>query len=108
MIAVLGHIEVEPRAAERLRQLGMRLERATRAEPGCRHYAIGFDAQVAGRAWLSELWDDDGALQAHFETPHMKEFRADLAALPGLAFDATRYRVEASEVLVRRPRSDAA
>jgi len=108
MIAVLGHIEVEPRAAGRLRELGMALERATRAEPGCRHYAIGFDAQVAGRAWLSELWDDDGALQAHFETAHMQAFRAGLSALPGLAVEAMRYRVEAGEALVRRPRSDAA
>lgn len=108
MIAVLGHIEVEAAAADRLRQLGLALERATRAEPGCRHYAIGFDAQVAGRAWLSELWDDDGALQAHFATPHMNAFRAGLAALPGLRVDARRYRVEGGEMLVRRAGPDPA
>ncbi len=56
---------------------GMVLECATRAELGCRHYAIGFDAQVAGRAWLGASCGTTTApCRPISRRPHMKEFRA--------------------------------
>jgi quinol monooxygenase YgiN len=54
---------------------------ASRAEPGCRHYAYGQDVLEPGCIHVVEHWDDEAALAAHFATPHLAAWRAQFAAL---------------------------
>lgn len=68
---------VVPALIERLNHLA----RATRAEPGCLRYEPALDLADGHSVRLFEQWRDLGALQAHFHTPHMIEFRLQLAEL---------------------------
>ena len=52
----------------------------TQREPGCIHYAFSTDLSNPSRFQLSELWENDEALAAHFRTAHMAKFRAGLAS----------------------------
>ena len=53
----------------------------TQKESGCRHYAFSADLSAPSRFQLSELWENEEALDAHFRSPHMATFRAGLAQL---------------------------
>ncbi len=54
---------------------------ASESEPGCRMYRFGFDVDDAAVVHLHEEWDDEFALVAHFDTPHMATYREAVADL---------------------------
>ena len=95
MIAVLGSFRFPPEAIERARWLMRAVIEATLAEPGCRAYSYAEDvAEPGSRAYtyaedvaepgcfrVTELWDSRKALSAHFDTPHMREWVEQRAAL---------------------------
>lgn len=67
---------------------------ASRTEPGCHAYRFGFDVEDERTIHLQEEWEDEFALVAHFDTPHMATFRdavGDLLAGPTdlTVFEAT-------------------
>ena len=49
---------------------------ATRAEDGCAHYAYAEDVMDRGLVRISEIWRDQAALDLHFKTAHMADWRA--------------------------------
>jgi len=57
---------------------------ASRAEDGCFEYGYAEDVLEAGLFHVTERWRDRAALDAHFQTRHMAEWRAAGQAL-GLA-----------------------
>ena len=58
-------------------QAGLRqLEEASKLEVGCVYYAAFRDESQAGTFTVLETWEDDAALQAHRETPHIASFKA--------------------------------
>ena len=69
MIVVAGEIIVALASAEAARAAAIEMGRATRVE----------------------------VLKAHFETPHMKTFRATLATLKFISRDVTRYELTKAE-----------
>jgi quinol monooxygenase YgiN len=81
MIAVLGSFRFPPEAVERARWLMRAVIGATLAEPGCRAYSYAEDVAEPGLFRVNELWDSREALAAHFETPHMREWVEQRAAL---------------------------
>lgn len=96
MLIVAGTMEVDPdRMEEALSALGP-LVAATRAEPGCRDYAFSVEPGPEGTLRLFEIWDDEAALAAHFETPHMAEFRKVRADVGIGSGDVTKYQVSGS------------
>jgi quinol monooxygenase YgiN len=99
MIVVSGVIEVAARDAGRAIEAAAVLARETRKEPGCRAYAFYQDIERPGTFRVFEEWDDDAALKAHFETPHMAAFRARLGAIGIVNRDVKIYRVSATEAL---------
>lgn len=54
---------------------------ATRAEDGCLLYAYSRDLVDPGLVRVSEKWRDRAALEAHFQTAHMKEWAIERASL---------------------------
>lgn len=63
----------------------------TRQEPGCRRYDL-FQAAAAPGArifCLIEKYADQAAVQAHRETPHYKEYRANITTLLAQPIEVT-------------------
>lgn len=81
MIAVLGSFRFPVEALDEARPLMRAVIEATLAEPGCRGYSYAEDVAEPGLFRVTELWDDRAALAAHFETPHMREWVEQRAAL---------------------------
>lgn len=50
-------------------------------ERGCQHYAYSRDLATPHRFQLSELWENDEALAAHFRAEHMATYRAGMSKL---------------------------
>ncbi|WP_028302674.1 putative quinol monooxygenase [Oceanospirillum beijerinckii] len=57
------------------------LVEATIKEPGCRHFEVLAHKEDESRFTLWECWDNEAALQAHFQAPHTQAY---------LALDLTR------------------
>lgn len=67
-------------------------EASKREEPGCQGFDILVPNKEENRITLYEVYDDEGAFQAHLESRHFKEFSDRVS---GLVTDRklTRYRV---------------
>jgi quinol monooxygenase YgiN len=81
-IIVAGWMEYAPE--ERDTMLGHLVEvqeRTLETEPGCLDYAITADPTQAGRIRVFERWVSQQALDQHFTTPHIKDFRTAVAGL---------------------------
>ena len=98
MIAVLGTFRFPPEALEQARPLMRAVIAATLAEPGCRAYSYAEDVAEPGLIHVFEVWRDQAALEAHFATPHMGEWRAQWPS-----FGVSDRRLTAYEVAAERP-----
>jgi quinol monooxygenase YgiN len=58
-----------------------RMVAATLQEPGCIRYAFGQDLLDRNLIHIIESWQDQAALDAHFATPHMAEWKIALATI---------------------------
>lgn len=81
MIAILGQIDVHSDDFEDLKGLAATMMAETAKEAGCLKYAFAEDLLEANRLQLSELWENEGALAAHFRSAHMAAYRAGLKFL---------------------------
>lgn len=77
-VLVVGSIRIDPARVEECKALLVHMMRATRAEPGCRHYSITPDLEEDGLFHVGEVWESDAALARHFQTPHLKDFMVTL------------------------------
>ena len=71
----------------------------TRKEAGCLAYAFYEDLEAPGQYRIYEEWESEEALFAHFQTPHMAAFQAELRALGELSIDIKRYDSEGPRAL---------
>ncbi len=102
-IAILGSIDVDPAARDRLVESTAELQRSTRDdEPGCLIYTISADPAVPGRIQIVELWESAEALDAHFAHPNFAATGAALRVEPRLGGTAVKYRIDAVDA-VRGP-----
>jgi len=96
MIAIIGHIDVDPAVRDELVASTVDLQRATQQdEPGCVVYTIAADPADAGRIRIVELWDSAEALDAHFEHPNFHATGAAMRVSPRLGGSAMKYRIDA-------------
>ena len=79
----------KPGKTDELRELLEGLIEPTRAEPGCLDYRLMADRENRRRLVFIEEWKDEASLQAHFETPHLKNA---LAKFPDLLDGALELR----------------
>ena len=96
MIAIIGHVDVDPEARDRLVESTIELQRATeRDEPGCVVYTISADPANDGRIRIVELWESAEALADHFQHPNFFATGEALRAAPRLDGAAMKYRIDA-------------
>ena len=81
MIVITGTVRIPPGAVDRVRPAMERMLMASRAEDGCQHYAYAIDVLDETIVHISEIWRDREALQGHFSTTHMAEWRAQFSEL---------------------------
>jgi len=76
MLLILGTVRLPAEALERARPVMARMIAASRAEAGCLDYAYAQDINDPGLIRVSERWTDRPALDAHFVSAHIAEWRA--------------------------------
>lgn len=97
MIAIIGHIDVEPEVRDRLVESTVETQRATeRDEPGCIAYTICADPVHPGRIRITEVWESAETLDAHFRHPNFFATGEALRAEPRLGGASAKYRIDAS------------
>lgn len=83
MIALGGTVRIPAgRRAEALPAIEA-MVRASRAEPGCRFYAMAFDVFDDHLLLIFEVFDDADALAAHRASAHMAAWREARARIGG-------------------------
>ncbi|BAB49962.1 putative quinol monooxygenase [Mesorhizobium japonicum] len=81
MLLIIGTIRLAPDRFEEARPVMERMVSGSRAEDGCLEYSYARDVLDAGLIRVSEVWRDKAALDAHFRSPHIAEWRSSWPAL---------------------------
>lgn len=81
MLAIIGHVRVDPAKVDGARAAMRAQIEATLAEEGCIAYSYAIDVLDPGLIRVSELWESREHLAAHFKAPHMATWRAVLAGI---------------------------
>ena len=97
-LIVAGVIRTPPGNLERLRPHMLAMLAASRAETGRLEYAYAEDVADPGLIRVFEVWRDQAALDAHFQTPHMAEWRSHWPQ-----FGVSDRRLFAYEIASERP-----
>lgn len=81
MIVVAGEFRLPPEHMAAAREAMERVVLATRGEAGCIAYSYAEDVLEPGLIRVFEQWDSSAALDAHFATAHMSEWKREREAL---------------------------
>ncbi len=81
MIVLNGTVRMPEGALAELQEAAATMVAATLREPGCIRYAFAQDLLDRTLIHISEAWKDQAALDEHFATPHMVEWREALARI---------------------------
>jgi quinol monooxygenase YgiN len=81
VIVIMGTVRIPEGALDTARPAMAAMLAASRAEDGCLAYNYAQDVLDARVIHISERWRDRAALDAHFRTPHMAEWRAQFGAI---------------------------
>ncbi|MEU5043314.1 putative quinol monooxygenase [Streptomyces griseorubiginosus] len=96
-IIVAGWMDYEPGDRDTMLKALAELGRRTRAaESGCLDYAMTADPDDERRIRVYEHWTSRQALDAHFATPHIKDFRTAVAGLTRVGVSLTAHTVAIS------------
>lgn len=95
MLIVTGLVEIAVENMEAAEKAIQSMVRETQQETGCITYEICAVVGAKGRFRVYEEWQDQAALEAHFESPHMAEFRATLGDIGVLSSNI--YKIEDAE-----------
>lgn len=90
MILVEGSFRFPAESIDAAQDAMMRVVIASRSEDGCIDYSYGADPCDAGRFVVLEKWESRAALDRHFASAHMAEWRK---ARDALGFHARDIRV---------------
>lgn len=75
-LVIAGTVRVPPENLARFKPHMVKMLAASRAEDGCLFYSYAEDVAEPGLIRVFEAWRDQAALDAHFRTAHMAEWRA--------------------------------
>ncbi|MFJ4081658.1 putative quinol monooxygenase [Streptomyces iakyrus] len=99
-IIVAGWMDYEPGDRGTMLEALVELGRRTREEEtGCLDYAMTADPTDERRIRVYEHWTSRQALDEHFTTPHIKDFRAAVAGLSRVGVSLTAHTVTTSRPL---------
>lgn len=99
MIVIAGNVTVKPETRDQWMQVAMTMSRASEAEDGCVTYRFYQDLEDPDLMLLFEVWESEEALEAHFKTEHMAEYRSRIPDLVAGPSKLTRYEVSSSRPL---------
>lgn len=75
MLLIVGTVRLSPANFERARPAMRRMVEASRAEAGCLEYSYAEDVLDPGLIHVKELWQDQLALDQHFASKHIAQWR---------------------------------
>jgi quinol monooxygenase YgiN len=81
MLVIIGTIRLPAERLDEARPAMQRMVSGSRAEPGCIDYSYAQDVFDAGLIHVTEVWSDRAALDVHFRSPHIADWRASWPAL---------------------------
>lgn len=87
MITITAVVQSSAEDIAALRPALVAMETASRAEAGCVDYTFCQEVGNPDVLRINELWESMEALEAHFQSPHMAEFNAAVAARPPRSMD---------------------
>lgn len=94
MLLIVGTVRIPAGTLGDARGAMRRMIEASRAEDGCLEYSYAADVLEAGLIHVKEAWRDRAALERHFASAHLAEWRACWGKL-GIGERALRaYEVE--------------
>ncbi|MDK1346936.1 putative quinol monooxygenase [Streptomyces sp. 378] len=97
-LIVSGWMDYEPGDRDTVLAALVELGRRTREEePGCLDYAMTADPDDERRIRVYEHWTSRQALDEHFATPHIKDFRTAVAGLVRVGVSLAAHTVAASQ-----------
>ena len=94
MVIVSGTVRIDPAKADAFMPHAKTMLAETRKEAGCIVYSFSFDVEDPGLVRIYEEWESREHLAAHFEVPHMADWRAALADLGAYDRNVKVYRVD--------------
>ena len=97
-VLIAGTVRMPPESVDRFKPHMEKMLAASRAEDGRLAYSYAVDVEDPGLIRVFEAWRDQAALDAHFKTAHLAEWRA---AWP--AFGVSDRRLTAYEATAERP-----
>ncbi|GGC09917.1 antibiotic biosynthesis monooxygenase [Novosphingobium endophyticum] len=81
MLLVVGTVRLPAHKLETARPFMKRMAEASRAEDGCVEYGYAEDVFDPGLIHVKEMWIDQTALDRHFDSLHIAEWRATWPSL---------------------------
>ena len=81
MILVVGTVRIADGGFEKARDAMEKNINATRQESGCIRYSYARDVLDPQIMHVSEAWESMDALKAHFNAPHMGEWREAIGGI---------------------------
>lgn len=81
MLLIIGTVRLPADKLEQAEPAMQRMILASRAESGCLGYSYAQEVLDLGLIHVSEAWSDRAALEAHFKSAHIAEWRASWAEL---------------------------
>lgn len=100
MLLIEGWIKLAGGKFAKVRGAAITMVSATRAEPGCLHYAFAQDIADPDLIRISERGDSQEALAAHSASAHMAAFNAAMGGVAREAADLWLYSAEAVRKLL--------
>ncbi len=96
MLVLVVSIDTTADNIAAIREAIAAMETASRAEDGCHDYTFAVELNDPDKLRITECWEDEAALKAHFATPHMAAFNAAMAEAGPRGMDLKCY--EATEI----------
>ena len=93
MIVVAGSVHIKVEARDAAVRAALAMADATRREVGCRAYRFSADLADPTLVYVHEEWESAEALERHFATPHMAEFRRQLPGIVAAPASIVRYEI---------------
>jgi len=81
MLLIVGTVRLPADRLNAARAIMAEIIAASRAEAGCLEYSYAEDVMDRGLIHITERWKDRKALDEHFKSPHLAEWRAAWPAL---------------------------
>ncbi|MEJ7925472.1 putative quinol monooxygenase [Sphingobium sp. AN641] len=81
MLLITGTVHIPPDNLRAALPVMTRMVEASRREEGCLEYGYAQDILIPGLIHVKELWVDQAALDRHFASTHIAEWRAAWSGL---------------------------